>query len=191
MTGKLAWLAMFDSVDALFKLEGTPATNMFGWRIPAQHPLDNRIAWVPGDPSGALGTLQPVRNPGTYPRSLGTLGEVFTILINGQDLTEPENERLQYQVCRYLRDAWFRAAYIFAHGAFTVRSEQWVTQRLERRHGAALKLVVELEATIPDEPWPNPGNGEGGLAPADTGILIDVTELDVTETIQVEPTDTP
>lgn len=191
MGGKLAWVALFESVSAEFIRMGVPAVNMFGWRIPAQHPIGNRVAWVPGDPSGIVGAMLPPRNPGGEPRSLGTLGEAFTILINGQDPNEPENELLQYAIVRNIRDAWYVAAYRRAYGAFAVRSELWVTDRLERRHGAALKLVVELQAAIWDTNWdgstPNAANVEG----ADTTVIIDVNELDVTDTVVVEGTDTP
>jgi hypothetical protein len=83
-------------------------------------------------------------------------------------------------MCRYLRDAWYRAVYYVAYGAFTLRLEQWITDRLERRHGAALRCVCELQTNVPDVPW---NGGGAGLAPIDTGAEIDVTELDVTETI--------
>ncbi len=182
MTSKLAWPTLYHLVSARFVLEKVPCSNMFGWRIPAQHPKGNRIAWVPGDPNGTVGTLLPPRNPGGEPRSLGTLGEVFTILINGQDPTDPENELAQYSIVRYLRDAWFRAVYHAAYGAFTIRSEQWVTTRLERRHGAALKIAVELQAMIPDEVWPDDGT------PTEIDLdaaVIDVTELDVTDVLTV------
>jgi hypothetical protein len=182
MTGKLAWVHLFEAVSARFVLENVPAVNLFGWRIPAQHPKGNRIAWVPGDPNGIVGTLLPPRNPGSDPRSLGTLGELFTIIINGQDPTDPENEMRQYEIVRYLRDAWFRAAYHAAYGTFTVRSESWVTARNERRHGAALKIGVELQAPIPDEAWPDDGTQDEVLVDQ---AVIDVHELDVTEQITV------
>jgi hypothetical protein len=190
MTTKLAWINLFEVVSARFIAENTPAKNLFGWRIPAQHPIGNRIAWVPGDPSGIVGSYLPPRNPGGYPRSLGTLGESFTILINGQDPSDPENEMRQYEIVRYLRDAWYRAAYHAAYGAFSVRNEQWVNDRIERRHGAALKMVVELQAAILDVPYPEGDLGQG-LAPPDTGALVDVQELDVSELIAVSPEDVP
>lgn len=190
MTGKLAWVALYEAVTAELLADGTPVKNLFGWRIPAQHPIGNRIAWVPGDPSGTVGSYLPPRNPGGYPRSLGTLGEVFTILINGQDPSDPENELRQYEIVRYLRDAWYRAAYHAAYGTFTVRNELWVNDRVERRHGAALKMVVELQAAILDVPYPE-GDLSQGLAPPDTGALVEVEELDVSELIEVSPTDTP
>lgn len=181
-TSKLAWVNLFEVVSAAFVADKVPALNLFGWRIPAQHPKGNRIAWVPGDPSGVVGSLLPPRNPGGEPRSLGTLGEIFTIIINGQDPCDPENEMRQYEIVRYLRDAWFRAVYHAAYGAFTVRSESWITTRLERRHGAALRLGVELQAAIPDEAWPD--TGVSNQVDVDQAVL-DVEELDVEEQITV------
>jgi len=191
-SSKLAWVNAFEVVSASFLADGVPAVNLFGWRIPAQHPKGNRIAWIPGDPNGIVGTFLPPRNPGGEPRSLGTLGEVFTILINGHDPTEPENELLQYSIVRYLHDAWYRAFYGVAHGAFTIRSEAWVTTRTERRHGAALRIGVELQTMIPDEPYPGgstiidyPPDGDPRL-----DAEIEVGELDVSETIRVTGGDT-
>lgn len=149
----LAVVNLYERVSSFLISDGVPAVSMFGWRIPAQHPYGNRYAWIPGDQSGALGAMGPPRNPGGSPRSLGTLNETFTVLINGYDPTDPENELAQYKVCRYLYDALFRGIYRFAYGAFAVRYEQWVTPRAERRHGAALRVVCELQATVPDLPW--------------------------------------
>jgi hypothetical protein len=184
MTSKHAWVNLFELVSARFVAEHVPATNLFGWRVPAQHVKGNRIAWVPGDPNGMVGTLLPPRNPGGNPRSLGTLGEVFTIVINGQDPREPENELRQYEIVRYLRDAWFRAVYHAAYGAFTIRGETWITTRLERRHGAALRIACELQAAIPDEVWPD--DGIPSEVPIEAAV-IDVHELDITDILTVTP----
>lgn len=191
MGGKLAWVALFERVSARFVLLGVPAVNLFGWRIPAQHPQGNRIAWVPGDPSGIVGSYLPPRNPGGSPRSLGTLGEAFTIIISGQDPTEPENELLQYSIVRNLRDAWFVAAYHVAHGAFTVRSELWITDRLERRHGAALKMVVELQAAIWDTTWDGKDPGATEVPGEDATVEIESNLLDVTDIVTVKGANVP
>lgn len=186
MSSQLALLWLFDQVELRFKADGVPATNLFGWRIPAQHAIGNRVAWVPGDPTGAFGQVVAARNPGGYPRSLATTREVFTVIINGQDPDEPEDERLQYQIVRFLRDAWYRAVYQTVHGAWSLKAEQWLVDRTERRYGAALRIVADIEATVPDLPWSQ--NPPWADAPADTTVSIDVTELDVTENIQVKRT---
>ncbi len=195
MPSKLALVWLFEQVSARLAADGTPVTNAFGWRIPAQHPYGNRIAWVPGDPSGSLGVIAPPRNPGTTPRSLFTLNELFTCVIYGEDLTDPENEIRQYEIVRYLRDAWLRAIYHTAHGAFTLRTEQWITDRLERRHGAALRCVCDIQATVPDVPFPEtvpPAVIEVPTPPYEP-LAADLTvqELDVTESIHVAGDDTP
>jgi hypothetical protein len=176
----LPWL--FDQVSASFAAESVPAVNLFGWRVPAQHAIGNRLAWFPGDPTGAFGQIAPPRNPGGYPRSLATTLEVFTVIINGQDPTEPENERLQYAIVRYLRDAWYRAVHNTVHGAWALKSEQWITDRNERRYGAALRIIAQIEATVPDLPF---SQIPPWATPEPVGASIDVTELDVTENIQV------
>lgn len=170
---------LYQVVSQSFVAESVPAVNVFGWRVPAQHPYGNRITWIPGDPTGAVGVTGPTRNPGGYPRSLGTLHELFTVLINGQDLTDPENELAQYDIVRRLRDAWYRAVYRAAHGAFAVRYEEWDLSRVERRHGAALRIVCEIEATIPDipfsliPPW--------AQVPPPVSVDVGITMLDLTE----------
>lgn len=153
---KLALEYLYDSVVASFAADQINATNLFGWRASAQNIYGPRIVWQPGDPSDSVGTTGPARNPGGYPRSLGTLGELFTVRISATDESEPENELKQYHIVRMLRDAWFRAVYKAAYGTFAVRSESWMTDKRERRAGAALQLVCEIQSPIvdalPDEP---------------------------------------
>jgi hypothetical protein len=188
MTSKLALVHLYEVVTAMLKADQVPVTSLFGWRIPAQHPMGNRIAWVPGDLGGTLGETGPARYPGGEPRSLATLNELFTVVINGQDLTEPEDELKQYSVVRYIRDAWYRAVYHAAYGVFAIRSEQWVTTRLERRHGAALRIVGEIQAAVRDEAWPDQPSGE---VPPPFEADLTVDELDVSETFHVSGADTP
>lgn len=155
---------LYQRVTQSFTADGIQAVNVFGWRMPAQHPYGARIAWVPGDPSGALGATGAARNPGSHPRPIGMLLELFTVYITAQDPSDPENELKQYHLVRLLRDAWYRAVYRAAHGTFQLRAESWVTNKTERRHGATLRIVVEVQAPIvdalPDEPLvlgPNAG----------------------------------
>jgi hypothetical protein len=180
----LPWL--FDEVSKRFIADGVPASNLFGWRVPTQHAIGNRLAWVPGDPTGAFGQVTAARNPGGYPRSLATTHEVFTVIINGQDPSEPENERRQYEIVRYLRDAWYRAVYQTVHGAWLLKREEWIIDRSERRFGAALRIIAEIEATVPDLPYSQ--NPPWVEVPPPVDASIDVTELDVTENIQVNGT---
>lgn len=169
----LAVERLYDAVAARFVAEGTGAVNVFGWRTPAQHALGNRVAWAPGDPTGNAGATGPAKQPGRNPRSLGTLHELFTVTITGADMTAPDDERAQYKAARLLRDAWFRAVYLAAHGTFAIKSERWLTEQLERRRGAALQIVCELQAMIPDVARTG--------APADVAAAIDVELADVRE----------
>lgn len=167
MSETLAVEVLYAAVVARFVAENVGATNTFGWRTPEQYAEGNRIAWVPGDPNGVIGVTGPARNSGAVnPRSLGTLRELFTCVISASDATDPENELLQYKAVRVLRDLWFRAVYKAAHGTFQIRDEKWITTKNERRYGAALRVVVELEAKIPDI--------VRELAPVDTTANIDV-----------------
>lgn len=173
MADVLALEHLFDAVVARFTAEGTVAVNAFGWRVPAQHPVGARIAWVPGDPAGNVGVVLPARNPGRNPRPIATLSELFTVEISAQDPTAPEDERAQYRVVRLLRDAWHRAVHLAVHGTFAIRSETWLIDKKERRHGATLRIICSIEAMVPDEAQET--------APVDTSAELDVEELDVTE----------
>ena len=175
----LALEALFDAVKARFTAEGPTAANVFGWRQPAQLPVSARIAWIPGDPAGTAGAAIAPRGPGGNPRSIATFEELFTVEISSNDPTAPEDERKQYHAVRMLRDAWHRAVYLAARGTFQIRSETWLIDRKERRHGAVLRIVVELQGMVPDVAQ--------ATAPVDTGASIAVQELDLEETLEVPP----
>lgn len=183
MADTLALEKLFADVVARFAAEGTVCTNLFGWRVPPQQVIGPRIAWVPGDPSGSVGQDGPARNPGRNPRPLGTLHELFQVIISASDPTEPENELLQYRATRMLRDAWHRAVYLSARGTFQFRSEAWLIDKNERRLGTALRIVCEIQSMIPDEALPT--------APVDTDAALEVSALDTTDTLPVSPADAP
>jgi hypothetical protein len=183
MTDTLALEQLYNDVVARFTAEGTTCDNLFGWRVPAQQVLRPRIAWVPGDPSGSVGQDGPARNPGRNPRPIGTLRELFHVIISSSDLTAPENELLQYKATRLLRDAWHRAVYLAARGTFAIQSETWIVDKNERRFGTALRIVCSIESMIPDEP--------AATAPVDTTAVLTVDALDQTDTLTVSPADAP
>jgi hypothetical protein len=151
MTTTLAYEVLYDAVVARFADEGTNVVNTFGWREPAKHVEGPRIVWVPGDPGGRLGSVTGARNPGRNPRPLLTTNELFTVWISSADTTDIEDERKQYKACRALYDAFLRAVYLAAHGTFYVRDERWDTKRIERQHGATVRVVIELQAPVLDE----------------------------------------
>ena len=172
---------LFDLVEARFAGDLTTAEQTFGWRTPQRHKASSaRIAWVPGDPSGGVGPMLPARNPGGDPRSLATLGELFTVYISATDATAPEDERKQYEATRALYDAWYRAVYLAARGTFEVQSLDWNVSKNERRHGAELVCVCAIEAKIPDAPYT--------LAPVDTTADITTSVEDLDELTAAAPT---
>jgi hypothetical protein len=186
MADILAIPRLFDAVVARFLVDGTNTPNVFGWREPAQQMrATSRIAWVPGDEAGGMGDVGPAKYPGESaagPRSLATLNERVTVIINGYDSTNPEDERAQYIATRLLYDAWFRAVYLSGFGTFSVVSNEWLTKTKERRHGAAIRVVLAVQAKIPDEAHP--------AVLADTSVVASVTHVeDRTETIDVTKTD--
>lgn len=179
----MALTHLYDSVRDRFAYEGTSVPQTFGWREPPRQLTgDQRIVWVPGDPAGVVGEIAGARSPGQNPRPLATLDELFTVHITGLDPAQPESERHQYEAARLLYDAWFRAVYLAAHGAFAQLSATWVIERAnERRRGATMRVVASVSAVIPDEAHE--------VAPVDTAAEIDVEELDVSETFTVTAED--
>jgi hypothetical protein len=132
--------------------DGLGVPNVFGWKKPEQQMLrGNRIIWVPGDDdSGDVGEYLPARAPGGNPRNLARLGERFTVYIVGEDKTQPDNERAQYNATRVLHDAWFRAIYLAAHGTYKLDKPRWFGEAKERRRGATLRLLGTIDAPLPD-----------------------------------------
>jgi len=186
MSDILAVLDLFDRVSDLFQGEGSNVANVFGWREPAQQREGDRICWVPGAPGGNAGEDAPPRNVGRNPRPLATFRELFQCVISSDaaaEIADLENERANYKRVRLLYDAWRRAIYLAAHGTHTVKSIAWDTSKNERRYGAALIVVVAVEAMVPDEP-------HIGI-PVDSKTEVAVSELDVTDTLTVSAADEP
>lgn len=174
MRDTLALEYLFLAVRARFIAEGTPAENLFGWRVSAQQVVGDRIAWKPGDQTGKAGRSAPARNPGRNPRPIGTLLELFTVEISASDPTAPEDELAQYVAARLLRDAWERAVYLAAHGTYAIESQDWIDSAKERRFGAAMRIVCTIQAVVPDAPLLG--------APLDVGAVLTLAELDQTDT---------
>lgn len=170
----LALPKLYDDVVARFQTENPKVEQYFGWREPSKHKTaSSRIVWVPGDPQGSTGSIQPARNPGRNPRPLATLAELFTVHISGRDFDYPEDERKQYRATRLLYDLWYRAVHLAAYGTFVVNSNTWNTDKNERRHGAEIVSICAVEAMIPDTP--------NALAPDDADVEISTSLDDVTE----------
>jgi hypothetical protein len=171
----LALPYLYDLVVARFAAESTCVPNLFGWRAPdlKDHAGKPRIAWVPGDEAGELGELEAPKQPGRNPRSLATLGELFTVTLWGEDPSDPENERKQYQATRELFDAWWRAVYLAMPSKVKVVSVAWVIDKKVRRAGAAIRVVCTVEAMVPDEAYE--------LAAVEANADIDTELLDNTE----------
>jgi hypothetical protein len=196
MSQILALEYLFAAVTARFALDGLPVPNLFGWRVPAQHMTTNtRIAWVPGDPTQSAGNILPPRNPGQVPRALAMLDEFFTVYITGQDPSDPENEQKQYHIARIVHDQWYRAVYLAAHGTFQVRNVQWLTDKLERRWGATLRVVSSIQAPVLDAV-----NGDSGIIDAAQDAIDDGTTLGAeipvelqgnTEVVSIPPGELP
>jgi hypothetical protein len=147
----LALEELYDDVSARFTAEATGVPNSFGWREPKKRGGEqNRICWVPGDPSGAMGEVTSARSPGGNPRSIGTLDEMFTVYVEGRDGSAPENERAQYKATRLIFDAWFRAAYLSVRNLLKVKSAIWMVDRTTRRNGATIRAICTIKADLRD-----------------------------------------
>lgn len=180
---------LFDAVVDRFATEGPDATNLFGWREPArQKTAEQRIVWIPGDPVGSIGVVGAAKKIDSPYRSLATLREIFTVEIGANDPDAPEDERAQYHATRLLFDHWYRAAYLAMPGAFSVESMEWETRRTERRRGALLRVIVAVDAIIPDQS-PRPEDGICVLTSDADGLRAEgeVELLDVTESFETSP----
>jgi len=178
MTDTLALVKLYQDVTARFAVETPGVAQPFGWREPPRQFTGPRIAWVPGDPAGNIGADEAARNVGRNPRPISTLRELFHCVISTSDQTAPEVELAQYVAVRALRDAWWRAVYLAAHGTVRVISQAWnIDRQNERRFGATLIAICTIESMVADAPL------EG--VPEDTAINARLSLLDVTETIHV------
>jgi hypothetical protein len=172
----LPWLVQ--KVTDRFAAESTGATNVFGWKPVNRQAAKPRVCWVPGDDkNGDLGEIAPPQSPGRNPRPLGTLRELVTVYIEGWDTSAPEDETKQYEVTRFLFDAWFRAVYLAYKNQFLVKSAGWVNEKNERRRGAAIRVVLAVNAMIPD--------AAKQVAPADTHA--EITQVLVTPPVGDDP----
>lgn len=196
----LALTKLYDDVETLIEEESPGAVAFFfGWREAQKHKTAaKRIVFIPGDLSGDLGEIRAPRFPGANPYSSGpdftlpdigrpiaNLGELFTVRIETYDVSNGENDRVQYQAVRELYDVWYRAVYLAAYGNFQIVSQEFDDEYNNRRHGAAIVVVAQILAVIPD-------NAELVLTPEDeetpagdgviaTGYSDEQTELTVTD----------
>lgn len=147
----LALLDLYDAVSARFTSEATPCTLLFGWDESPKHIRGPRIVMVPGDDGAtAFNGALPVRQPGRNVRSLGTLAELFHVVVSASDTADPEGDRAQYTACRLLFDAWYRAANLAVGIRMAFITSSWMVERTVRRAGAALIATFTIEAMIPD-----------------------------------------
>jgi hypothetical protein len=171
---------LFKRVSARFVKDKTQVELKFGWREPYRTlARPNRMIFVPGDDSGAIGKFGGPLYPGKKPqRALAGLWENFTVYILAADMSAPrsnDDELKQYRIARTMLDALVRAI-ILAFGASNMRIEsaRYLNESNERRFGVGIVLSGAILAVIPDLPVT--------LAPVDTDALIAETILDLTET---------
>lgn len=191
MSDTLALEQLFKDVVQRFEDDETVVPNVFGWRESAHRGgQQNRICWVPGDPSGAAGEVTSARQPGRNPRPIGTLEELFTVYIEGRDIVnmDLEHELAQYKAARLIFDAWFRAVYLSAAGRnlVQVKSAAWMVDRTARRHGATLRVVCTVQAMIPDAAYETV---EGVEAVVATELDDDDDGIGTSEDMTVPPLD--
>jgi hypothetical protein len=88
--------------------------------------------------------------PDDGPRPLATLYETFRVYLWAYDGTAPENEMALYAACRYLYDAFRRAAYLSAVTTFVITATKWLTNHTQRRFGAEMMLTCTIQSRVPD-----------------------------------------
>jgi len=188
MSDTLALEKLFDDVVERFDDESTNISNVFGWQTPTHRGgRQNRICWVPGDPSGGAGQVASARNPGGNPRCIGTLYELFTVYIEAKDLSSAENELLQYKAARFMFDAWYRAAYLSVRNLLSIKSTSWMVDRTARRYGATLQVICEIKAMIPDITYLDANEDLDVEAKADIELDSDGLDPVASEEIDIPP----
>jgi hypothetical protein len=174
----LAITTLYNAVVARFTLDSTVCEQSFGWKESAKlSPTNARITWTPGDANGALGSISGAKQPGRNPRSLATLEELVTCDIQAYDPLLPTSEPAQYEATRLLFDAWYRAVYLAARGTFKIISTNWIRPKSGLTHGAAIRVVLTVEAKIPDI--------ASSTAPADSHNTTTIELLDHEETLTI------
>lgn len=172
------------AADAL--AAGTAAIPVeFGWEARyLSRSTTHRIVFVPGDDSsGTLGATSGADSPYVgLARPLAALDEQWTCYLEAEDLSD-ESEVAQYTAARMLYDAWYRAVYLARseNGRIpvTILSQRWIADRTHRDAGAALRVTGTVSAAILDTPTT--------IAPVDTGAALTVAQLDVEETLTIDP----
>lgn len=177
MTTLLALPLLFEAVVAAFV--ATPSVTVsFGWKRPNILEPSPRIVFVPGDEDDA-GEIVAPREVGRNPRSLAQLDELFTVYVVALDESDPWDELKQYTACRNLFDACIKAIYRSAHGTYVAREVAWVDPGTTLRVGAALRVVFEIQAPIPDTTMSEMTAEEGARGLGGTEVL-DLEETDET-----------
>lgn len=197
---------LFQDVKALFVSEAVTTANVvFGKREPTKQVNQgvgraNRVVFVPGDPSGKAGTYEGAKihrrgfgGGHKASKSLLTFKELATVYCWAVDATDSatlNDENKQYDAARLLHDQVVRAIYRspnMGHGTFKLSSPTWFQDKVERRYGAEIMFLLEIEAMIPDEP----GLGQLPTAIVNPTIAVGPAEMatDTTTTPVVYETD--
>lgn len=188
MADTLALEKLYNDVVERFDDESTAISNVFGWQTPKHRGAQqNRICWVPGDPSGSAGQVSGARNPGGNPRCIGTLDELFTVFIEAKDISSAENELKQYKAARFMFDTWYRAAYLSVKNLLSIKSASWMVDRTARRYGATLQVICEIKAMIPDLAYTNASEDQDLEATAAIELDSDNTAPVASEEIDIPP----
>lgn len=158
----LALEKLYLDIVARFTTEAPSVEILFGWREPAKQLNQgtgraNRVCIVPGI-DGKAGSYDGAKRPGRNPRPLATFNESATVYVWAYDASGPNDELKQWKACRLLHDAVIRALEL------STRSETGANVQLEysdpewlgpteRRFGAELRFVLDVESMIPDSPY--------------------------------------
>jgi len=177
-TAKLAVEHLFERIVAE-TLERVPPTApeteppircVFGWREATRQTNAGpggaaRVVVQPGDPAGKLGSLEGAKSPGRNPLPIATLVELVTIYLWAVD-RDDRSELAQYRAARRLHDLVVPIVIRTFRGRWKLVAAEWVRPELERRFGAELRLVVAVEALVPDDVTPEVAGGT--VTPAGT-----------------------
>jgi hypothetical protein len=196
MATQLALYVLQSVVNAELAIALPGIETPFGWRQPPrQQRTTRRVAWVPGDEAGSLGTeLGATKAAITVganqtARNLADLDELFHVQIQAHDPDCPDDEAGQYTFTRLLYDSWRAAVHRATHsatrrvGVVQIKGARWVIDNTtEFRRGATISVTATIRCPIPDNAvaWAYPTVTE--VAPATADLQAPTIEIPIPPT---------
>jgi len=119
----------------------------------------NRVVFVPGEDSGALGTFDPPAVPGRNLQVRGAPGRrqsralwawkvAGRVYVWAYDATDPNDERKQWDALVALHEQVVEAIHAYQSGHYALRAPRLTTKTHERKFGCEIMFVVDLSQPV-------------------------------------------